>query len=191
MNFISLSYFILKSKANTYYIYCRRDLLKSLRLQNKLESKLEKIERKTLKLKEKSLAVAARYFNIIHKYNIIMLIFFILKIRSSDSDAGRSCGTSKSRPIGIQLEEMEMRFDAKPAKNAVTVIPHMVGGETCMQQWEVCNIGDVRWDSDVSQFIVLKFLNKKFFFILFRPIYVSLGDMKPSFRFLKRFSAPN
>lgn len=84
-----------------------------------------------------------------------------------------------------------MHFDAKPAKNAVTIVPHMVGGETYMQQWEVCNIGDVRWDSDVSLNLnVLKFFNKQFYFAV-RLIFVSLGDMKPSFQFPKRFNAPN
>lgn len=98
-------------------------MLKSL----KLENKLEKLERKTLKVKEKRLALA----------------------RSSDSDVGHT--GSKSRPITACVTDTDLNMmDAAPINQHNMSIPHMMGGETYMQRWEVVNTGKLPWTSEVS-----------------------------------------
>lgn len=77
--------------------------------------------------------------------------------RSSDSDAGRS---NNNHGIGIKLEELEMHFlDAKPVKNPVTIVQHMVGGEVYVQEWEVINSGDISWDSNVIKITFVLWCN--------------------------------
>ncbi|KAJ8973560.1 hypothetical protein NQ317_009584 [Molorchus minor] len=100
----------------------QKDLIKSLKLDSKLERKLEKLEHKTKKLKEKKVA---------------------LLIKSSDSDAGPSSSRSQSHRHSEDFDQ----FDAVPI-NTQSVIPHMVGGEIYLHQWKVMNTGSCPWTND-------------------------------------------
>lgn len=101
-----------------------------MKLERKLENKLEKLERKTLKVKEKRLALA----------------------RSSDSDAGRSANKCRAVPVAVPVDISEQHMDAAPVNPHNTVVPHMMGGEIYMQKWEVTNTGKLPWTADVSYF---------------------------------------
>lgn len=70
--------------------------------------------------------------------------------RQKESDDVCKSNTSKSCSIGIKQEELEMYYDGKPVRDVLHIVPHMVGGETYLQQWEVVNTGNVVWDSEVS-----------------------------------------
>lgn len=95
-------------------------------MERKLDNKLEKLEHKTLKIKEKKMAL----------------------LRSSDSDVGHS--SRKSRPIGVPANEAEFLMDATVLGQRHSTIPHMSGGETYKQEWEVVNSGELSWTDDVS-----------------------------------------
>lgn len=105
----------------------RKDLLKSLKLEYKLENKLEKLERKTKKIKEKKLA---------------------LFTKSSDSDAGHSSSRSRSNHVQEDDNEDELQMDGAPV-NDLSVVPHMLGGEIYLHRWEVINVGKAAWSSKV------------------------------------------
>lgn len=69
--------------------------------------------------------------------------------RSSDSDIGHT--VAKSRPINICVPEADFNLmDASSINHKDTNIPHMVGGETYMQRWEVVNTGKLPWTYVVS-----------------------------------------
>lgn len=103
----------------------RKEIKKTLKLERKLETKLEKLEHKTLKIKAKKLALG----------------------RAGDADALRS--HSKSRSIGIPLIDEDFLMDARPVNQMDSSIPHMIGGETYRQSWEVLNSGQVPWTTEV------------------------------------------
>lgn len=101
-----------------------KDLIKSM----KLDHKLEKLERKTSKYREKRLALQTA-------------------VKSSDSEAGHSSSRSRSRDKNEKpKEEQEPKMDAKPV-NSQSVVPHMLGGEVYLHQWEVQNTGEAPWTS--------------------------------------------
>ncbi|XP_018571385.1 uncharacterized protein LOC108911046 isoform X2 [Anoplophora glabripennis] len=104
-----------------------KDLLKSLKLEGKLERKLEKLEHKTKKIKEKKLA---------------------LLTKSSDSDAGQSSSRSHSYRR-VEKEDDLLQMDAAPV-NTQSAVPHMLGGEVYLHQWEVMNTGKLPWTSKTS-----------------------------------------
>ncbi|KAJ8924658.1 hypothetical protein NQ315_000809 [Exocentrus adspersus] len=104
-----------------------KDLLKSLKLEGKLERKLEKLEHKTKKIKEKKLA---------------------LLTKSSDSEAGQSSSRSHSYHR-CEKEDDLLQMDAAPV-NTQSVIPHMLGGEVYLHKWEVMNTGKLPWTSKTS-----------------------------------------
>lgn len=110
-----------------------KDLLKSLKLEGKLERKLEKLEHKTKKIKEKKLA---------------------LLTKSSDSEAGQSSSRSHSYHH-CEKEDDLLQMDASPV-NAQSVVPHMLGGEIYLHQWEVMNTGKLPWTSKVKEFCCFK-----------------------------------
>lgn len=92
---------------------------KEAKLERKLDSKLEKLESKTMKLKKK-----------------------MSLLRSSDSEGANPTGKNAFRlPL----------FDAATAGQQCSnaAVPHMSGGETYEQQWEVINTGEVGWTSKV------------------------------------------
>lgn len=98
-----------------------------LKLERKLENKLEKLEHKTLKVKAKKLALGRPY--------------------ETDSVARNNF---KSRPVGVPLTDEDYLMDARPLNNMNTTIPHMNGGETYKHSWEVINSGKLPWTSEVK-----------------------------------------
>ncbi|XP_060535950.1 uncharacterized protein LOC132707925 [Cylas formicarius] len=94
-----------------------KDLIKSLKLDNKLE----KLERKATKYKEKRFALFSA-------------------AKSSDSEAGHSSSRSRSH------EKEDSRMGAQPV-NVQEVVPHMLGGEVYLHKWEVINTGEIAWSS--------------------------------------------
>lgn len=96
---------------------------KEARKEAKIERKLEKLDNKTTKLKKK-----------------------MSLLRSSDSE-----GTSKNTfDLSVALKENEV-FDAAPTGKQCSnlTVPHMSGGESYQQQWEVVNVGEASWTSKV------------------------------------------
>ncbi|KAF7266096.1 hypothetical protein GWI33_020547 [Rhynchophorus ferrugineus] len=101
-----------------------KDLLKSI----KLDYKLEKLERKASKYREKRSSLQSA-------------------VKSSDSEAGHSSSRSRSRDK--QEETKAPKMDAKPV-NSQTIVPHMLGGEIYLHQWEVQNSGEGAWNEKTS-----------------------------------------
>lgn len=106
-------------------IFSTKDLLKSLKLEGHFERKLEKLEHKTKKIKEKKFALFGK---------------------SSDSEAGPSSSKSHSRK-DEEIEELR-KMDAAPVLSQ-NIIPHMLGGEVYLHQWRVVNTGKLPWTSEV------------------------------------------
>ncbi|XP_066249930.1 uncharacterized protein [Euwallacea similis] len=117
-----------------------KHLLKSV----KLENKLEKLELKASKYREKRMALQ-----------------HILKTsdhgpKSSDSEAGPSSSRRDKKEkhmqmeLGVSQSKQENvegpKMDARPV-TVQSVIPHMLGGEIYMHQWEVQNTGEDQWTS--------------------------------------------
>lgn len=100
-------------------------MLKSLKIEGKLEKKLEKLEYKTKKIREKKIALFAK---------------------SSDSEAGQSSSKSYSRKDEVDFNILDM--DASPVSSQ-NIIPHMLGGEIYLHQWKVMNTGRLPWTSVV------------------------------------------
>lgn len=98
-----------------------KEFMKSIKLERKLDCKLEKLEQKTMRVKEKKMALVC----------------------SNDADMNRS--SNKSRPIGMPLSDTEFFMDASAVGNHESTIPHMSGGETYQQEWEVVNTGEMPW----------------------------------------------
>ncbi|XP_019766280.2 uncharacterized protein LOC109541765 isoform X1 [Dendroctonus ponderosae] len=119
-------------------------LLKSL----KLENKLDKLERKASKYREKRHALQHGQKSSDNAP------------KSSDSEAGPSKSNSRSigKEIKRKLEEHqrkqeepiahqqsdEPKMGARPVSRQRSV-PHMVGGEIYLHQWEVQNTGEAQW----------------------------------------------
>lgn len=89
---------------------------KEIKLERKLDSKLEKMESKAMKLKKKSEGANPTGKNA-----------FRLPIAAKTLFDGATAGQQCSN----------------------TTVPHMSGGETYEQQWEVINTGKVSWTSKV------------------------------------------
>ncbi|KAK9871498.1 hypothetical protein WA026_012869 [Henosepilachna vigintioctopunctata] len=103
-----------------------KEFLKNIKLEKKVDTKLEKLENKSKKLKEKKLA---------------------LLTKSSDSDAGHSSSKSNSDTLlGVDMNQM----NAAPVRYQQSVIPHMVGGEVYLHTWDVINNGSLPWTSDTE-----------------------------------------
>ncbi|KAJ8933882.1 hypothetical protein NQ314_013735 [Rhamnusium bicolor] len=104
-----------------------KDLRKSSKLEGILERKLEKLEHKTKKIKERKLA---------------------LLTKSSDSDAGPSTSRRDTYHC-IENEEDLLLMDAAPV-NRTGTFPRMLGGEVYLHKWEVMNTGKLPWTSKTS-----------------------------------------
>lgn len=72
-----------------------------------------------------------------------------LALMRSNDEENRS-GSSKSRPIGLPLSDAELFMDASSVGQHELAIPHMSGGETYQQEWQVINTGDLPWTGSVS-----------------------------------------
>ncbi|CAH1102179.1 unnamed protein product [Psylliodes chrysocephalus] len=105
-----------------------KDFIKSLKLDNKLEHKLEKLD-KSKKSKDKKLT-----------------LFF----KSSDSDvAVTSTVDKRRRSAPCESEDAVLQMDAAPV-NTQQMVPHMLGGEVYLHQWKVINSGKSSWTNDTS-----------------------------------------
>lgn len=93
-------------------------------MERKLESKLEKLEHKTMKIKAKKMALRG----------------------SSDSDVGRSSGKNDTFTY-LPPTTNDMSMNASLLKKEP--IPHMAGGESYCKTWEVMNSGTLPWTSSV------------------------------------------
>lgn len=116
-------------------------MIKSLKLEGKLERKLEKLEHKTKKIREKKIALFSK---------------------SSDSEAGPSSSKSQSRKD--ESNDYILKMDASPILSQ-NIVPHMLGGEIYLHQWKVVNTGRLPWTSDVrfySQFYTNIFMQISF-----------------------------
>ncbi|GJQ84231.1 hypothetical protein Trydic_g2899 [Trypoxylus dichotomus] len=102
-----------------------KELSKSAKMERKLESKLEKLEHKTLKIKAKKMALRG----------------------SSDSDVGRSSGKNDTATY-LPPNSSDMSMNASVLKREFA--PHMIGGESYCQTWEVGNSGSLPWTSDTE-----------------------------------------
>lgn len=112
-------------------VISRREYKKTLKLERKLENKLEKLEHKTWKIKAKKLALGGR---------------------PHVTDCSRS--NIKSRPVGLPVSSVDFLMDARPVNNMNLAIPHMNGGETYKHSWEVYNSGKLTWTSEVYYLII-------------------------------------
>lgn len=112
-----------------------KDLVRSY----KLERKLEVLEQKALKCREKFLALPK-----IQK-----------KIKTSDSEPKSS--DSEAGPSSKETKEEELQMDARPITLPGSC-PHMIGGEVYLHQWEVKNTGQVTWDTWVCHCFFLKYI---------------------------------
>ncbi|CAH2007744.1 unnamed protein product [Acanthoscelides obtectus] len=101
-----------------------KDLVKSLKLEGKVERKLKKLEHEAKK-KEKKLAKL---------------------LKSSDSDVGGQSSGGRSRGERDDDDSSVLQMDAAPVKTQ-TSIPHMLGGEIYLHQWQVKNTGKLCWTS--------------------------------------------
>lgn len=97
-----------------------KDLMRTLKLEGKLDHKLEKLELKSKKLKEKKHA---------------------LHVKSSDSDVGVN-------PTVFSNEDF-LQMDARPL-DTQEIIPHMLGGEIYLHQWKVVNCGQMTWNRNTK-----------------------------------------
>lgn len=97
-------------------------------MERKIDSKLEKLESKAMKLKKK-----------------------MTLLRSSDSEGANPSGMNAfDFPIAKkEHQHSKLMFDAVTAGKpcSTTTVPHMSGGETYKQQWEVINTGEMPWTS--------------------------------------------
>lgn len=100
-----------------------------MKLERKLENKLEKLERKAIKVKERRLS--------------------LLHSHSKDSSQ-RKVQTS------ITADDSALRMNAYSPKSAFSSAYHMMGGEIYMQQWEVENNGELPWTSQVRHLFFLQ-----------------------------------
>lgn len=124
-----------------------KDLVRSY----KLERKLEVLEQKALKCREKFLALPK-----IQK-----------KIKTSDSEPKSS--DSEAGQSGKEMKEEELQMDARPITLPGSC-PHMIGGEVYLHQWEVKNTGQVTWDAWVCHC---------FFSQIYRELIVLCLDSTP------------
>lgn len=100
-------------------------MLRSIKLEKKLDCKLEKLEQKTLKIKEKKSAL-------------------------KDGDYLLSTFCNQKIGVPITYKELLMNASVSTGKQVVT-IRNMSGGETYKQEWPVVNTGSIAWDSNVSK----------------------------------------
>lgn len=143
-----------------------KDLIRSY----KLERKLEVLEHKASKCREKFLALPPRFQKKTKTSD--------LEPKSSDSEAG---------PSSKEVKEEEPQMDAR----SITLqgsCPHMIGGEVYLHQWKVKNTGQVTWDTWVCHcFLKYKHLFVNFLLILFRLNSSTLGDLKNWYRWRRSF----
>ncbi|KRT84309.1 hypothetical protein AMK59_798, partial [Oryctes borbonicus] len=95
-----------------------KELSKSAKMERKLESKLEKLEHKTMKIKAKKMALRG----------------------SSDSDVGRSSSKNDATTY-LPPNNSDMSMNASVLKRELA--PHMIGGESYCQTWEISNSGSL------------------------------------------------
>ncbi|CAG9854334.1 unnamed protein product [Phyllotreta striolata] len=105
-----------------------KDLIKSLKLENKLEQKLEKLENKSKKWKEKKLALVSK---------------------SSDSDVAVCSNAKRRQSVPCEGDDYVLQMNATPV-NTQEIVPHMLGGEIYLHQWKVINSGKLQWNSDTN-----------------------------------------
>lgn len=101
---------------------------KNLIRSYKLERKLEVLEHKASKCREKFMALPPRFQKKVKSADF--------EAKSSDSEAGPSKEVKKEEP----------QMDARPITLQGSC-PRMLGGEVYLHQWEVKNTGQVTWDS--------------------------------------------
>ncbi|XP_050300721.1 uncharacterized protein LOC126739199 isoform X2 [Anthonomus grandis grandis] len=110
---------------------------KSIRLENKLE----KLELKASKYREKRFALQHGLKLSDHA------------TKSSDSDTGHTssgsrCKSKKEKPKKEerpqQISDEGLKMDAQPI-DVQKSVPHMLGGEIYLHQWDVQNTGEVAW----------------------------------------------
>lgn len=101
-----------------------RDFLKS-KVERKLEHKLEKLEAKTRKIKEKKQAVLNKFEKEDHEIEEVPLL----------------------------QENTKAMFNAASTKRMSGLVHHMMGGETYLHTWEVENTGLAPWTENVMFFL--------------------------------------
>ncbi|CAH0548093.1 unnamed protein product [Brassicogethes aeneus] len=104
-----------------------KELIKSLKLERKLENKLEYLESKTNKIRAKKLALFTK--------------------STSDSDVGPS--TSKPRPKTNPVETF-YQMDAAVIEQVDGHEPVFHGGEVYMHKWKIVNTGSNEWTADTN-----------------------------------------
>nr|CAH7758211.1 unnamed protein product [Callosobruchus chinensis] len=107
-----------------------KGIVKSLKLEGKMERKLKKLEHEAKK----------------HESKMAKLL------KSSDSDVGGQSSGGHSRGKRDDDDSAVLQMDAAPVETQ-TSIPHMLGGEIYKHQWKVKNTGKLCWTSKT----VLKF----------------------------------
>ncbi|XP_044758067.1 uncharacterized protein LOC123316139 [Coccinella septempunctata] len=115
-----------RCRKNHHHDGNEKEVLKTMKLEKKLESKMEKLVNKSKKLKEKKMSLITK---------------------SSDSDAGHSSSKSNSEAIpNVDISTM----NAAPVRSEETSIPHFMGGEVYRHCWKVINNGLVPWTEDTE-----------------------------------------
>lgn len=97
-----------------------KEIIKSIKLEKEIDCKLEKLEQKTLKMKEKKMAL----------------------IHNNSPD------TQQSESNFIQdTEDVDRLVKVTIVGKHEVTVQHMWGGEVYQQQWEIINSGELEWNS--------------------------------------------
>jgi hypothetical protein len=144
-----------------------KELLKTLKYDRKLEMKLDKLDAKTKKIKEKKQALISKLDNEEHRQpkNPFLFIdsegFAHLEIDEEAKDEGRQAKGPVGKVRSVKQDDtankhpqIALDVDGVPLMNAclapgadTATLQQMVGGEVYLHKWEVMNNGKLPWTS--------------------------------------------
>ncbi|XP_045464769.1 uncharacterized protein LOC123674012 isoform X2 [Harmonia axyridis] len=114
-----------RSRKNHHHDGNEKEVLKTIKMENKLQSKMEKLVNKSKKLEKKKISLITK---------------------SSDSDAGHSSSKSNSETMStVDVSKM----NATPMRSEA-IIPHLMGGEEYPHCWKVINNGADAWTEETE-----------------------------------------
>jgi hypothetical protein len=168
-------------------MYFSKELLKTLKYDRKLEMKLDKLDAKTKKIKEKKQALISKLDNEEHRQpkNPFLFIdsegFAHLEIDEEAKDEGRQAKGPVGKVRSVKQDDtankhpqIALDVDGVPLMNAclapgadTATLQQMVGGEVYLHKWEVMNNGKLPWTSKVGP-PTLVFVSRKLFLPIFR-----------------------
>uniref|UniRef100_A0A1Y1KUH5 UBA domain-containing protein n=1 Tax=Photinus pyralis TaxID=7054 RepID=A0A1Y1KUH5_PHOPY len=111
-----------RARRNSFCDMNDKELVRSIKLEKKIDSKLDKLEQKTMKIKEKKMALLQ---------NCNQVAWQVVPSFADPDDIDRL--------VNVTIV----------GKHEISV-QHMWGGEVYQQEWEIINSGEVEWDSDTE-----------------------------------------